>query len=108
MRKIDVLSTPLAVTTYDEFTRHCENLVKQSGTWAVDLSNTQVVTMRRHEPAFRVITSRFDFFLPDGMPLIWCLNWKGAELRDRVYGTTFMQKCMQSSPAPCKHYLLGG
>jgi N-acetylglucosaminyldiphosphoundecaprenol N-acetyl-beta-D-mannosaminyltransferase len=108
MRKIDVLSTPLAATTYDEFTRYCQNLVKQSGTWSVDLSNTQVVTMRRHEPKFREITGTVDFFLPDGMPLIWCLNAKGAQLRDRVYGPTFMRYCMLNSPAPYKHYLLGG
>ena len=108
MKVIDILGTPLAATNYFEFTKFCHELIERSGTWAIDLSNTQIVTMRRHEPAFRVITSRFDFFLPDGMPLIWCLNWKGAGLSDRVYGPTFMQKCMQSSPAPCKHYLLGG
>jgi N-acetylglucosaminyldiphosphoundecaprenol N-acetyl-beta-D-mannosaminyltransferase len=108
VKAINILGTPLSATNYVEFTKFCHQLIERGGTWAVDLSNTQVVTMRRHEPAFRVITSRSDFFLPDGMPLIWCLNWKGAELRDRVYGPTFMQKCMQSSPAPYKHYLLGG
>lgn len=108
MKAINILGTPLSATNYVEFTKFCHQLIERGGTWAVDLSNTQVVTMRRHEPAFRVITSRSDFFLPDGMPLIWCLNWKGAELRDRVYGPTFMQKFMQSSPAPYKHYLLGG
>jgi N-acetylglucosaminyldiphosphoundecaprenol N-acetyl-beta-D-mannosaminyltransferase len=108
MKKIDVLETPLVATTYDQFTKACHDLVKQGGTWAVDLSNTQVVTMRRHDPEFRKITSRFDFFLPDGMPLIWCLNSKGAQLRDRVYGPTFMRHCVLNSPAPYKHYLLGG
>ena len=42
------------------------------------------------------------------MPLIWCLNAKGARLRDRVYGPTFMRKCIVASPAPTTHYLLGG
>jgi N-acetylglucosaminyldiphosphoundecaprenol N-acetyl-beta-D-mannosaminyltransferase len=107
MRVIDVLGTPLTATMYDTFTKYCHELVEHSGTWAVDLSNTQVVTMRRHEPSFRQITSRFDFFLPDGMPLIWCLNGKGAGLRDRVYGPTFMRRCMLNSAAPYKHYLLG-
>lgn len=74
----------------------------------MDLTNTQVVTMRRHDPHFREITSRFDFFLPDGMPLIWCLNARGARLSDRVYGPTFMRHCISASPAPFTHYLLGG
>jgi N-acetylglucosaminyldiphosphoundecaprenol N-acetyl-beta-D-mannosaminyltransferase len=107
MRVLDVLGTPLTVTSYDEFTQYCHDLVQNDGTWAVDLSNTQVVTMRRHQPEFRQTTSRFDFFLPDGMPLIWCLNQKGAHLRDRVYGPKFMRHCMIQSPAPYTHYLFG-
>lgn len=107
MRVIDVIGTPLVATTYDEFTAYCYGLIEKGGTWAVDLSNTQVVTMRRHEPAFREITNNFDYFLPDGMPLIWFLNRKGADLRDRVYGPKFMRHFMLHSPAPYRHYLLG-
>jgi len=108
MRVFDILGTPLTATTYAEFTQYCHGLVESGGSRAVDLSNTQIVTKRRHEPSFRDLTSRFDFFLPDGMPLIWCLNRQGAGLRDRVYGPTFMRRCMLNSPAPYKHYLLGG
>jgi N-acetylglucosaminyldiphosphoundecaprenol N-acetyl-beta-D-mannosaminyltransferase len=108
MKVIDVLETPLTATTYQEFTKYCQDLIERGGTWAVDLSNTQVITMRRHELQFREITSNFDFFLPDGMRLVWCLNWRGASLRDRVYGPKFMRHCFVGSPAPYKHYLLGG
>ena len=108
MRVIDILGTPLTATTYEEYVRHCQELSKSGTTFAVDLSNTQIVTMRRHQRDFRDVTSRFDSFIPDGMPLIWCLNRKGAELRDRVYGPTFMRHCLVGSPAPYKHYLLGG
>ena len=108
LRSIDLLGTPLTITTYAELTEHCQTLVRKPGTWAVDFSNTQIVTMRRHEPAFLGITSRFDYFIPDGMPLIWCLNGRGAHLMDRVYGPTFMRRCILASPAPCTHYFLGG
>ena len=108
MRVIDVLGTPLAATTYDELTEHCHDLAQVGGTWAIDLTNTQIVTMRRHEPSFREATSRFDLFVPDGMPLIWTLNRRGAALSDRVYGPTFMRHCLARSPAPFTHYLLGG
>ena len=108
MRVIDVLGTPLAATTYDELTDHCHDLARVGGTWAIDLTNTQIVTMRRHEPSFRETTSQFDLFVPDGMPLIWTLNRRGAELSDRVYGPTFMRHCLARSPAPFTHYLLGG
>lgn len=103
-----VLGTPLRVTSYAQFTAHCQHLVQQGGTWAADFTNTQIVTLRRHEPAFRELTSRFDYFVPDGMPLIWCLNRRGAGLRDRVYGPTFMRHCVLGSPRPFSHYFLGG
>jgi N-acetylglucosaminyldiphosphoundecaprenol N-acetyl-beta-D-mannosaminyltransferase len=64
--------------------------------------------MRRHEPWFRELTSEYDGFIPDGMPLIWCLNMAGAKLRDRVYGPTFMRKFLGTAPPGSTHYLLGG
>ena len=75
---------------------------------AMDFANTQIVTMRRHEPAFRELTSAYDYYPPDGMPLIWCLNAAGAGLQDRVYGPTFMRKFLESAPKDSTHYLLGG
>ena len=74
----------------------------------MDFTNTQIVTLRRRESEFRQLTRCFDFFIPDGMPLIWCLNLQGAGLRDRVYGPTFMRQCLLSSPASLTHYFLGG
>lgn len=102
-----VLGTPLCVTTYAGLTTLCQELARQDRPVAVDFSNTQIVTMRRHEPDFRRITERFDYFVPDGMPLIWCLNCQGAKLRDRVYGPTFMRHCVLASSAPITHYFLG-
>jgi N-acetylglucosaminyldiphosphoundecaprenol N-acetyl-beta-D-mannosaminyltransferase len=108
MQVIDILGTPLAVTTYQELTEKCQMLAQTGQVSAVDLTNTQIVTMRRHEPGFRELTSSVDFFVPDGMPLIWILNRRGAKLIDRVYGPKFMRYCMIHSPAPYTHYLLGG
>lgn len=103
-----VIGTPLTATSYVELTAHCQQLARSSEPSAVDLTNTQIVTMRRHEPWFREVTSRFDYFIPDGMPLVWTLNRAGAGLRDRVYGPTFMRYCVERSPAPLRHYFLGG
>jgi N-acetylglucosaminyldiphosphoundecaprenol N-acetyl-beta-D-mannosaminyltransferase len=103
-----VLGTPLHATTYARLIEEVQRLTRQPRTVAVDFTNTQVVTLRRHDPSFRQITQSFDFFIPDGMPLIWCLNAQGAGLRDRVYGPTFMRHCVLASPAPLTHYFLGG
>ncbi len=105
---LPILGTPLEVTNYAAFIARCRNLLSQERTFAVEFSNTQIVTMRRHDSCFREMTNCFDFFIPDGMPLIWCLNWRGANLKDRVYGPTFMRECISATHAPFNHYLLGG
>jgi N-acetylglucosaminyldiphosphoundecaprenol N-acetyl-beta-D-mannosaminyltransferase len=71
------------------------------------MTNTHIVTMRRHDPRFRHVTGQFDYFVPDGMPLIWAMNARGAKLEDRVYGPTFMRQCIAARPG-FTHYLLGG
>jgi len=103
-----VLGTRLQATSYEAWIHRCQELARQNQPVVVDFSNTHIVTLRRHDPRFREMTSRVDYFIPDGMPLIWCLNRQGAGLRDRVYGPTFMNRCVSSSPRQFTHYFLGG
>jgi len=108
IQSIDLLGTPLLVTDYTGLSRQCVEWSRESRCVAMDFANTQIVTMRRRDHAFRELTSAYDCFPPDGMPLIWCLNAAGARLRDRVYGPTFMRKFLESAPKDATHYLLGG
>jgi N-acetylglucosaminyldiphosphoundecaprenol N-acetyl-beta-D-mannosaminyltransferase len=108
MKTFNVLGTPLVATSYDELIEHVHKLARGGGVHAIDFTNTHIVTLRRKDPRFRGITNGFDHFVPDGMPLIWCLNARGAGLPDRVYGPTFMRTCLEHSASPWKHYLLGG
>src|SRR5882724_5633432 len=91
MRSISVLGTPLLITNYAQLAEQCREWSHLPQAIALDFANTQIVTMRRHEPEFRALTSSYDYFPPDGMPLVWCLNLAGANLTDRVYGPTFMR-----------------
>jgi N-acetylglucosaminyldiphosphoundecaprenol N-acetyl-beta-D-mannosaminyltransferase len=108
MTELHVLGTPLMLTDYAELAAQCQQWTREPRCVALDFANTQIVTMRRHEPEFRELTSAYNHFPPDGMPLVWCLNRAGARLRDRVYGPTFMRKFLADAPAPFTHYLLGG
>jgi N-acetylglucosaminyldiphosphoundecaprenol N-acetyl-beta-D-mannosaminyltransferase len=103
-----VLGTPLQTFTYASLTADLQARARAAQTFSVDFTNTHIVTLRRRDPEFRALTSTVDYFIPDGMPLIWCLNRQGANLRDRVYGPTFMRECLLASPAPFTHYFLGG
>jgi N-acetylglucosaminyldiphosphoundecaprenol N-acetyl-beta-D-mannosaminyltransferase len=108
LRTLPVLGTPLLVTTYAELIAECQRLVPLPGSSAIEFVNTHIVTKRRAEPDFRGMTDAYDYFVPDGMPLIWCLNRQGAGMSDRVYGPLFMRQCLLANPKPMRHYLLGG
>jgi N-acetylglucosaminyldiphosphoundecaprenol N-acetyl-beta-D-mannosaminyltransferase len=105
---LTVLGTPLLVTDYASLGAKCQQWSREPRCTAVEFANTQIVTMRRHEPRFRELTSEYDGFAPDGMPLVWCLNRAGARLKDRVYGPTFMREFLTRVPTTFTHYLLGG
>jgi len=98
----------LQICTYSSLIADLQARSRVAQTFAVDFTNTHIVTLRRGNEDFRRITSTVDYFIPDGMPLIWCLNRQGANLHDRVYGPTFMRECVLASPAPFTHYFLGG
>ena len=92
MTEFDVLGTPLLATTYEELAAQCQAWARGPVCVSMEFANTQIVTMRRHEPRFLELTATYNYFIPDGMPLIWCLNRAGAGLKDRVYGPTFMRE----------------
>ncbi len=108
LRSLHLLGTPLLLTDYRQLGEACQEWARQPECVALDFANTQIVTMRRHEPAFRELTASYDGFPPDGMPLIWCLNRGGAKLSDRVYGPTFMCELLAGLRGDFTHYLLGG
>src|ERR1051325_3389861 len=105
---LHVLGTPMLLTDYSALTARCRELARGERCVALEFANTQIAVLRRHEPGFREQTDAFDYFIPDGMPLIWCLNAAGARLRDRVYGPTFMRYFLNHVPGESTHYLLGG
>jgi len=108
MKTLEVLQTPLLLTDYEQLATACLTWSLQEHCIALDFANTQIVFMRRHETPFRELTSDYDYFPPDGMPLIWCLNRAGAQLKDRVYGPIFMQRFLEHVPTRFTHFLLGG
>jgi len=108
MKTFRLLDTPLLATDYDGLAAACLAWAREPRPLAMEFVNTHIVTMYRHDPAFRGIMREYDYLLPDGMPLVWCLNRAGAGLRDRVYGPTFMRRFLETSPSGFTHYLLGG
>lgn len=108
MKTLHVLGVPLLVSDYAELAAQCLAWARLPRVTTLEFVNTHIVTMCRHDAAFRELMQSYDHLLPDGMPLVWCLNRAGAALRDRVYGPTFMRQFLEMCPAGTTHYLLGG
>ena len=108
MSEYKVLGSKVLATSYGDLTNRFQEWCRRPRRVLVEFGNTQIVTMLRHDPQFRDVMAEFDYFIPDGMPLIWCLNAAGAKLKDRVYGPTFLREFLTHVPPQHTHYLLGG
>jgi N-acetylglucosaminyldiphosphoundecaprenol N-acetyl-beta-D-mannosaminyltransferase len=75
----------------------------------VDFTNTHITVLRLTDPEFRRCTESVDHFVPDSMPLTWCVNLAAGKtvMPDRVYGPEFMNRFLRNSPPHIKHYFLG-
>jgi N-acetylglucosaminyldiphosphoundecaprenol N-acetyl-beta-D-mannosaminyltransferase len=104
---IVLLGTCVACATYDSAMERIKSLARQTRPTAVCPSNTHILGEARRDPAFADVIARFDMVLPDGMPIVWALNVRGAGLKDRVYGPYFMRHVLQNTPRPWRHFFFG-
>ena len=108
-RAIRVLGTELFATTYRGLAEYLIGKTRRSGgAIVVDFANTQIVTMKKHDPSFAFLAECVDITVPDGMPLVWAMNTRGAGLKDRVYGPTFTREFLAACLPGTTHYLVGG
>jgi N-acetylglucosaminyldiphosphoundecaprenol N-acetyl-beta-D-mannosaminyltransferase len=103
-----VIGSKISVTDYTDLSAWILEQASNAGTFAVDFANAYVITLRRHNRHFSGLYEAIDVTVPDGMPLLWIMNLKGANLNDRVYGPIFTRKFLSLCPPGKTHYLLGG
>ena len=105
-----VLGFPLAVTDYAGAVELVRGWAREAaGPRLVAAANTHLITLARHDAEFGGAIEKFDLLLPDGMPLVWCMNrFSGAAMKDRVYGPTFMLRCLEATAGEFSHFLMGG
>jgi len=107
VRTITVLGTPVACVTYQSAFEIAEKLAGEPRPTAICPANTHILSEARHDPNFARVMSKFDLVLPDGMPVVWALNLRGAGLSDRVYGPYFMKYVLERTPRPWRHFFFG-
>lgn len=104
---IKILGTPVACVTYQSALEIVQKLARESRPAAVCPANTHILSEARHDPDFARVMKKFDLVIPDGMPVVWALNLRGAGLSDRVYGPYFMKYVLQNTPRPARHFFFG-
>ncbi|NBP41140.1 MAG: glycosyltransferase, partial [Betaproteobacteria bacterium] len=107
-KRVEVLGMGLQATDYAGGVKLLQELAQRGTPGMVAACNTHLVALARHRADFGSVLGKFDLLLPDGMPLIWSMRKKGADLRDRVYGPYFMLEALKSLPRPWKHFFFGG
>lgn len=106
-----ILGTPLAVADYAAGVSAAKSLARNRDRVSLlAFANTHVVALARRDATYSSALSKFDLIFPDGMPLVWVLNRRLAEpLDDRVYGPTFMLKCLEATQGEeWAHMMVGG
>ena len=98
----------LAAMDYPQAIQALQLLSKKDRPGSVAACNTHIIALARQRPDFRAALEKFDVLLPDGMPLVWSIRRKGADLKDRVYGPYFMLEALKRLPRPWKHFFFGG
>ena len=74
MDSIRLMGTPVACATYDSALTRIKALAREPRASAVCPSNTHIIGEARHNPEFARILGQFDLVLPDGMPVVCCVN----------------------------------
>ena len=108
-----IFQVPVNIATYETAYQSLREFIKRGKCYTVSAANTQILTEARRGKCFLIKMKKFDLILPDGMPLVWLLNFRLRQckldtLKDRVYGPAFMEYVMKNSSHEYSHFLFGG
>jgi len=103
-----ILGTPVHCVDYQRALDEVIRLARNPRPASVSACNTHLIALARWKQPFQETMRRFDLVVPDGYPLVWKLNRRGAHLRDRVYGPYLMRYTLEHTPAPWRHFFFGG
>jgi N-acetylglucosaminyldiphosphoundecaprenol N-acetyl-beta-D-mannosaminyltransferase len=107
IRTINVLGVSIASVSYDSAMEIVEQFAREPRATAACPANTHILAEARHDPSFGRVMEKFDLVFPDGMPVVWALNLRGAGLSDRVYGPYFTRHALKNTPQPWRHFFFG-
>jgi N-acetylglucosaminyldiphosphoundecaprenol N-acetyl-beta-D-mannosaminyltransferase len=101
---------PLAEVAYEDVIDLVNRALGDSRPVAltIDAINTMGMCESCLDPRMREALLVYDVIVPDGMPLVWCMNAKGAQLADRVYGPYLTDRLLAGLVRPTRVAVIGG
>jgi N-acetylglucosaminyldiphosphoundecaprenol N-acetyl-beta-D-mannosaminyltransferase len=99
----------LAEVTYDDVVELVNMSLAASldAPLTIDAINTMGISTSCLDRRMREALLGYHVILPDGMPLVWCMNAKGAKLQDRVYGPYLTDRLLARLERPTRVALIG-
>ena len=107
VENIYVLNSKVSLIDYESALATFERWIKEKSQRYVCVANVHTLMMGTEDPAFQKVTNDADMVTPDGQPLRWVANLRGAKLKDRVYGPTLMEKTCQRFQKGYSHFFYG-
>jgi len=110
LRTTQLFGIPLAEVTYDDVVELVNHALadSQRGTVTIDAINTMGISESCFDAQMREALLHYDLIVPDGMPLVWCMNAKGARLGDRVYGPYLADRLLARLARRTRVAVIGG
>jgi N-acetylglucosaminyldiphosphoundecaprenol N-acetyl-beta-D-mannosaminyltransferase len=110
VRTTQVFGIPLAHVTYDRLTALVNGALaeRRRPALTIDALNTMGISESCLDSQMREALLAYDVIVPDGMPLVWCMNAKGARLADRVYGPYLTDRLLAGLEHPTRVAVIGG
>jgi N-acetylglucosaminyldiphosphoundecaprenol N-acetyl-beta-D-mannosaminyltransferase len=105
-----LFGVPLAEVTYRDVIDLVNRVLADpaSPTLTIDAINTMGMSESCLDPRMREALLAYDVIVPDGMPLVWCMNAKGAKLPDRVYGPYLTDQLLTDLERRTRVAVIGG
>lgn len=83
-------------------------LDERAGPLTIDATNTMGMAEACVDDRLRHAMQTYDLLLPDGMPLVWIMNAKGARLRASTPGINVIRQILRQLPKPTRIAMVGG
>jgi N-acetylglucosaminyldiphosphoundecaprenol N-acetyl-beta-D-mannosaminyltransferase len=107
---VPLFDVPLVSVTYDRVVDVVNDALsgRLTKTLSIDAVNTMGMSESCLNERMGDALRTYDLVVPDGMPLVWCMNAKGAGLTDRVYGPYLTDRVLMELARHTRVAVIGG